>query len=166
MHIRTLNQELFMPQLVKGGKYVFGWTFVHPDGKILIPPEAQSEYGFKANDKLIVMSGSKTSRGFAITTINKIFNTPIFNRIKQFPELYSFRNLEDGYLADGQKIYTWIFLMANGHFKIHPVVLQKFSVNTGDRLIVGRGSGLALAFIKQGTIINEALKHPELQIFR
>jgi hypothetical protein len=74
-------------------------------------------------------------------------------------DICSFRNLENGYLADGQNVYTWTVLDASGYFTIHPDVLQKFSVKTGDRLIVGRGSGLALAFIKQGTIINEALKH-------
>jgi hypothetical protein len=155
-----------MPQLIKGGKYVFGWTFVHPDGTIIIPPEAQEEYNFKPGENLIVMSGSKTSRGFAITTINKILHTPILNRLKQFPMLYSFRRLKNGYVADGWKIYTWTTLDAGGCFIIHPDILQKYSVKPGDKLIAGRGSRLALAFIKQGTIINEALKHPELQIFK
>lgn len=155
-----------MPQLVKGGKYIFGWSIVHPDGTIPVPPDAQEEYLFKANDKLVIMSGSKTSRGFAITTINKILNTPIFTRIKQFPELYSFRKLENGYLADGWKIYTWSTLNNKGYFKIHPDILKKYFIKPGDKLIVGRGSGLALAFIKQGTIVIEALKHPELKTFR
>jgi len=155
-----------MPQLVKGGKYVFGWTIVYPDGSILIPHEAKEEYNFIKGDKLIIMSGSKTSRGFAITTINKILNTPLLNRIKQFPELYLYRKLENGYLAYKENIYTWSTLNSNGYFTIPPDVIQKFFVRPGDKLLVGRGSGLALAFIKQGTIINEAMKHPELQIFR
>ena len=29
-----------MPQLVKGGKHVFGWSLVTAGGEVLIPPEA------------------------------------------------------------------------------------------------------------------------------
>ena len=34
---------------------------------------------------------------------------------------------------------------------------------TNDDLLVGRGSGYALAFIKTGRIVEEALRHPELR---
>jgi len=33
-----------MPQLVKGGKYVFGWSIISEYGGILIPEEALHEY--------------------------------------------------------------------------------------------------------------------------
>ena len=160
------NHQPTMPQLIKGGKYVFGWTIVHSDGAILIPPEAMEEYSFKSNDKLIVMSGSKTSRGFAITTINKILNTPILIRIKQFPMLYSFKKLKNGYIEDSQKIYTWSMLDSAGYFTIHPDILLKYYIEPGNKLLVGKGSGLALAFIKHGTIVWEACRHPELQTFK
>ena len=35
----------------------------------------------------------------------------------------------------------------------------------GDRLLVVRGSGLALGFIAKGPIYQEALKHPEIETF-
>ena len=35
----------------------------------------------------------------------------------------------------------------------------------GDRLLAVRGSGRALGFVAQGPIYDEALKHPELEIF-
>ncbi len=153
-----------MPQLVKRGKYVFGWTIVHPDGFILLPPEAQEEYRFKAGDNLIIMNGSETSGGFAITTFNKIRNTPLLNRINQFPELSSFRNLKNGYLEDNKKIYTWSTLERSGYFIIHPHALKKFFIKPYDKLLVIRGSELAPGFIQKGNIFNEALKHPELKI--
>jgi hypothetical protein len=33
-----------MPQLVKGGKHTFGWSRVGKTGRIIIPPEALTEY--------------------------------------------------------------------------------------------------------------------------
>jgi hypothetical protein len=153
-----------MPQLVKRGKYVFGWTIVHPDGNILLPPEAQEEYRFKAGDKLIIMNGSETSGGFAITTINKILNTPLLNRINQIPELSSSRNLKNGYLEDKKKIYTWSTLENTGYFMMRKDALKKYSIKAYDKLLVVKGSGLALGLIQKGRIFNEALKHPELKI--
>ena len=35
-----------MQQLVKGGKWVFGWIIVSPGGEVQIPPNAFAEYGF------------------------------------------------------------------------------------------------------------------------
>ena len=56
-----------MPQLVKGGKYVFGWSKVSDEGKIVTPSKAFIEYHFKAGEKIILLSGSKTSGGFRLT---------------------------------------------------------------------------------------------------
>jgi hypothetical protein len=36
-----------MPQLVKGGKYVFGWSIVRENNMVKIPAEAFREYGYK-----------------------------------------------------------------------------------------------------------------------
>jgi hypothetical protein len=43
--------------------------------------------------------------------------------------------------------------------------IKKIFINTGDKLLVGRGSGFALAFIKEGMIVEEALNHPALELF-
>ena len=43
-----------MPQLVKGGKYVFGWSVIGEDGGVVIPGEAVLEYGFEPGDTVWV----------------------------------------------------------------------------------------------------------------
>jgi len=55
-----------MPQLVKGGKYVFSWSKVSDEGKIVTLSKAFIEYHLKAGDKIILLSGSKTSGGFGL----------------------------------------------------------------------------------------------------
>ena len=155
-----------MPQLVKGGKYVFGWSYVHPDGMLMIPPEARIEYRFAFGESLIVMSGSKTSKGFAITNHIHIKNTALESMIDQLPEIAQFQELNNEFISYHSRIFTWTILDEYGYIRIPPAVLAKYSVKTGDKILAGRGSGLALAFIKQGTIIEEALKHHELELFK
>ena len=53
-----------MPQLARGGKYVYGWCKVSDGGRIAIPAEAMDDYGLKEHDKVILMSGSRRSGGF------------------------------------------------------------------------------------------------------
>ncbi len=50
-----------MPQLVKGGKWVFGWVVVRAGKKIAVPPEAYREYGFQAGDRAGSASVERTS---------------------------------------------------------------------------------------------------------
>jgi len=154
-----------MPQLVKGGKYVYGWSLVHPDGSIRIPPEAREEYQFSSGEKLIVMSGSKTSRGFALTNHYHLQDTPLESMIEKIPEIWQFRELEKDYISFQARIFTWTILDEKGYIRIPPVTLAKYFIEPGNKILAGRGSGLALALLKQGSIIEEAKNHAELEIF-
>ncbi|MEW6558549.1 MAG: hypothetical protein AB1349_14565, partial [Elusimicrobiota bacterium] len=59
-----------MPRIAKGGKYVFGWSKVGKIGRIVIPKEAMKEYKFEVRERVILMSGSRRSGGFGITTLS------------------------------------------------------------------------------------------------
>ena len=66
-----------MPQLVKGGKWVFGWVIVGPNRELPIPPEAFQEYGFQPREKILFIRGSQTSGGFGISRPEKIQQSKI-----------------------------------------------------------------------------------------
>jgi hypothetical protein len=127
-----------MPQLVKGGKWVFGWCIVGQDVEIRIPPEAHTEYGFQAGETVIITPGSRCSGGFGIGKAEKLANSPL--------QLRSTGQVTIG--ADGQVVL--------------PV---EAGVQPNERLLVVRGSGLALGFVRRGPIFEEALKHPEIETF-
>lgn len=42
-----------MPQIRKGGKYVFGWSQIKEDYTLTLPPEALKEYGLQKDTTLI-----------------------------------------------------------------------------------------------------------------
>jgi hypothetical protein len=56
-----------MPQLSKGGKYVFGWSKIQKDARIRLPDQAIQEYGLIPGDPIILMSGSKTSGALCVS---------------------------------------------------------------------------------------------------
>jgi hypothetical protein len=154
-----------MPQLVKGGKYIFGWIQIRENGKITIPEEAYFEYKFNIDEKGILLSGSKTSGGFGLTSNRLIKNSPIGKMLEGFPELINFQLKEGEIVKINEKFYTWIKIFKDKSFKISENALKSFKIKTNQKLLAGRGSGLALAFIVKGPIYEEAKKHPEIPIF-
>ena len=126
-----------MPQLVKGGKWVFGWVVVQAGKKIAIPPEAYREYGFQAGGEIVFTRGSRRSGGFGV------------GRADKFPALLRQRVLAQGRIG------------RHGRVVLPPEV----GVQVGDRLLAVRGSGYALGFLAQGPIYAAALQHSELVVF-
>ena len=66
-----------MPQLNKGGKFVFGLSVIRPDLTIHIPPQALLEYGATRDGKVIIFTGSKITGGFCITTYSLLSNSKL-----------------------------------------------------------------------------------------
>jgi bifunctional DNA-binding transcriptional regulator/antitoxin component of YhaV-PrlF toxin-antitoxin module len=126
-----------MPQLTKRGKWVFGWVVVDRQRKITLPPEAYREYGFRVEDEVVFLQGSRRSGGFGI------------GRVEKIPAMFEKRILARSRVA------------RRGRVTLPP----ETGVRPGDRLLAVRGSGLALGFLAQGPIYEEALHHPELEVF-
>ena len=143
-------------QLVKGGKHTFGWSAVVEPGRIAIPPEAIAEYGLVDGEKLIVVPGRRTSGGFG--SILAVV-------LEEHPELGQFRVLVGDVVEHQGRPYCWVMLR-HGAIDLAAPTLARYGVNIGDKLLVIRGSGLAVGFAVRGPIVREAMKHGELPVFR
>ena len=131
-----------MPRLVKGGKWTFGWVVIGPEGKITIPPDAWREFGFQAKGEAIFVPGSRRSGGFGVST-PKLMNEASTKLGGGTFRVLAREQFEDGRLT----------------------VPPEVGVKPGDRLLTVRGSCYGLSFVAQGPIYQEAVKHPELEIF-
>ncbi len=128
-----------MPQLAKGGKWVFGWVVVGENNMIQIPPEAFEEYGFSAGETVYFISGSRTSGGFGLGRKSLIENSV----------LHPLRVLNIGQIETNRRI----------------IIPAGINIDPGQSLLTCRGSYVALGFLKQGPIIEEAKNHPELETY-
>jgi hypothetical protein len=70
-----------MPQLAKGGKYVFGISVVKDGYELRVPPEAFREYELNRSGNIILFSGSKTSGGFGINAPHRLLNSKLSDLI-------------------------------------------------------------------------------------
>jgi hypothetical protein len=131
-----------MPRLVKGAKCTYGWVDVGREGEITIPPQAWREFGFRAGEVAIFTPGSRKSGGFAISV------PALAMEAEERMGGAALRELGRGRFDSG-----WV--------RMPP----ELGVQPGDRLLTVRGSCYGLGFVARGPIYEEALKHPELEVF-
>jgi bifunctional DNA-binding transcriptional regulator/antitoxin component of YhaV-PrlF toxin-antitoxin module len=157
-----------MPRLVKGGKYVFGVSKIREDYQIYIPPEALDEYNLQNEEAVVLIAGSKTSGGFSINSIKKLKHS----RLSVLLELLHYNNLTGNFETTRNDIFyirnriiSWAKLSQDGSLHLSHKLAEHLNLNNCAMLIVARGSGNGPGFIAKGPIFDEALKHPELQVF-
>jgi len=149
-----------VPQLVKGGKYVFGWSKVGESGRIVIPPEAVEEYGFRDGDKVFIMPGSRSSGGFGISLPALLKGTSLSSILP--PELERFQTPRGEIIKSGKRTLCWTVVEKGGCIVLPVETLKAYGTGPGALLLSVRGSYLALGFLVRGPIVEEALQHPEL----
>jgi len=149
-----------VPQLVKGGKYVFGWSKVSESGMIVIPPEAVDEYSFRDGDKVFIMSGSRTSGGFGIYLPALLKSTSLSSVLP--PELERFQTPRGEIIKRSKWALCWTVMEKCGCIVLPLEPLKAYGTVPGALLLSVRGSYVALSFLVRGPIIEEALQHPEL----
>ena len=150
-----------MPQLVKGGKYTFGWSRVGDGGEVAVPPEALREYRLEGTRDVILVPGSRTSGGFGIATAESLQGSPLAGTVRADP---ADEVPKGGALEERGRPYHRA-TMHDGRLTVPPEVLAGYGVQPGDRILSVRGSGRAIGFAVRGPIVEEARGHPELDTF-
>ena len=154
-----------MPQLSKGGKYVFGWSRVREDGGIRIPDEAMREYHLKLNEEVVLMSGSKTSEGFSVAKKSSLEQS-VFSRILDSnSKLASYQTEEGETINFPGRHCCWVRIRQGRVISVPPHTLETYGVKPGDRLLSIRGSNIGFALIVRGPIVETAKTHPEIRLF-
>ena len=154
-----------MPQLSKGGKYVFGWSRIHADGGVYIPDEAEREYRLKPNERVILISGSKRSGGFVVAKKSLVEQSAMAAVLTQTPTLAQFQIEEGQTIKFKGRLYGWVRMHPKGLIVLPSHTLEVFHIKPGDRLLSIRGSNIAFVMGAKGPIIEKAREYAEILVF-
>ncbi len=127
-----------MPQLSKGGKWVFGWVIIGEKGEIRIPHDACLEYGFEDGMRVGFTNGSRRSGGFAMGNAHALLNSKIQTRLIAY-----------GIIEKDQMV----------------ILPKELGAKPLENYLAVRGSGLALGFIQQGPIFEIAQEYQGIEMF-
>lgn len=152
-----------MPQLSKGGKYIFGWVKIRPDGEVPVPEETIREYGIQSDEKVILISGSKASGGFVVARRSNLEHSSLSGILSGNPDLTRFETKPGMTIPYKGRLYCWVH-QYEGILSLSTETMGIFSVEPGDNLLVIRGSNLAFVCAKKGPIVEKARKFPGIPV--
>ena len=80
-----------MPQMNKGGKFVFGESVIRPDGWARLPPQAAEEYRIASEGKVYLFTGSKMTGGFCVTRQGLLLSSKLGHILTETPTLLHYK---------------------------------------------------------------------------
>jgi hypothetical protein len=144
-----------MPQLKKGGKFVFGWSLITPEGTVTIPQQAFDEYTLKSSNKVILISGSKRTGGFCVSSRSLIEQSDIHGLFDQYPSLSDYGTNEGEFVKYKGRFYCWVNLN-NNSITLSREMMKMLDVKIGNKLLSIRGSDIAFVMGAKGPLIERA----------
>ncbi|NLK90638.1 MAG: hypothetical protein GX274_03560 [Clostridiales bacterium] len=154
-----------MPQLSKGGKYIFGWTKIKENGEIIIPEEIVRKYDLDLEKNLILITGSKTSGGFCVSSRALLIKSGIAELLITNPRLLDFSIAEESPIKIKGRSYLWIRFRCNNTIRLKKETMNFLGIKEGDFLLAIKGSNLSSVFAVKGPIVEKARGYPNIKVF-
>lgn len=147
-----------MPQMTKGGKYIFGWSKIGQNGELTFPTMAVKEYNLQEETCIYIVSGSKQTGGFSVMTEPLLSHSKLKNILKENPSLAD-KSLREGELIvyKGRK-YGWLTLNEDT-VHLPEDLMKNFDIEIGDKLLAIRSSDIAFTMGVKGTLIDKAINY-------
>ncbi len=153
-----------MPQLNKGGKFVFGLSVINPNLIIHIPPRALLEYNVLRDGKVIIFTGSKITGGFCVTTYPLLSNSKLSHILEECPVLRDCQLSEGEFIQYKGRKYAWINIDKDGAVKLTQNTLDVLELKTGMELLSIRSSDIAFTMGAKGPLLEKAYNfHGEIK---
>lgn len=149
-----------MPQLNKGGKYVFGWSMIRNNGEIYFPPAVLEEYSLMSDPEIIIFTGSKVTGGFCVTNRKMLQASKLQHILKDLPELT--KHLEKGpgdFMGYKGRSYAWLPLSPNGSIKMPVHTMSFLNLISGAKLMSIRSSDIAFTMGAKGPLVDKGLNY-------
>lgn len=149
-----------MPQLNKGGKFVFGKSIIRENLALQFPPQAISEYDICSEGKIILFTGAKATGGFCVTRKGLFLPSLLGHILKENPALCDFSLPEGSFLPYKGRKYCWISISSRGKIQLTEELLQALSLSRGMELLSIRSSDIAFTMGAKGPLLERAARYP------
>ena len=132
-----------MPQMNRGGKFIFGRSLVHEDGTVRLPDQAAEEYGLTAGSRVYLFTGSKVTGGFCVTRKGLLEPSKLGHILTDNPALQSYQTAEGEFIKYKGRSYCWVNISENGIIQLNQQILDFLNLKIGMELLSIRSSDIA-----------------------
>ena len=145
-----------MPQLNKGGKFVFGLSVIHENRSVQIPPQAINEYRLSNENKIIISTGSKITGGFCVTSYPLLSSSKLSHILKECPTLNDSSIFPGTLIPYKGRSYSWLPFNANGTIILTSDLMNELNLCIGTELLSIRSSDIAFTMGAKGPLLEKA----------
>ena len=132
-----------MPQMNKGGKFIFGKSLIRDNLTIHIPTQALTEYNATAEGKVYLFTGSKVTGGFCVTRKGLLEPSKLGNILTDNLALQKYQTTEGEFIKYKGRSYCWITISENGVIQLNQQILDFLNLKIGMKLLSIRSSDIA-----------------------
>ncbi len=148
-----------MPQMNKGGKFIFGKSLIRNDGVLQFPAQAIEEYDIAVEGKVYLFTGSKSTGGFCVTRKGLLEPSKLGHILTEMPELRDYAANPGAFIKYKGRFYTWVEISIDGKILLTNEMREFLKVEVGMRLLSIRSSDIAFTMGAYGRLVEESMKH-------
>ncbi len=145
-----------MPQINKGGKFIFGRSLIRDDGTLQFPPQAMVEYTITAERKVYLFTGSKSTGGFCVTRQGLLGPSKLGHILTETPQLKNYETASGEFVKYKGRSYTWIDITEDGIIRLTSKMMDFLGIAPGMKLLSIRSSNIAFTMGAKGPLVETA----------
>lgn len=144
-----------MPQMNKGGKFIFGRSVIRANGVVQIPPQAIEEYQITKEGKIYLFTGSKSTGGFCVTRKGLIEPSKLGHILTEKPDLRHYTSERGAFVKYKGRSYCWTTISNDGKIMLSRSMMDFLEVSPGDGLLSIRSSDIAFTMGAKGPLLEK-----------
>lgn len=148
-----------MPQMNKGGKFIFGKSLIRDDLSLRFPPQAINEYSITSEQRVFLFTGSRSTGGFCVTRKGLILPSALGHILTALPELCSYELPEGSFTKYKGRAYCWVSIADSGSIQLTGKMLDFLHLQTGMELLSIRSSDIAFTMGAKGPLLEKAANY-------
>lgn len=145
-----------MPQMNKGGKYIFGMSVIREDGSIQFPTQAVEEYRIADEGKVYLFTGSKSTGGFCVTRRGLLLPSKLGKILEETPALRDYTAKQDEWIPYKGRLYCWTEISPCGKIVLTAEMMVFLNITPGMQLLSIRSSDIAFTMGAKGPLLEKA----------
>lgn len=160
------REEIVMPQMNKGGKFIFGKSLIREDGVIRLPEQAISEYDITSEGRVYLFTGSKSTGGFCVTRKGLLEPSLLGHILTETDGLKDYTAEQGKFIKYKGRSYSWTNITDDGKIILSKEMMSFLKIEPGMKLLSIRSSDIAFTMGAYGRLLEESMKHEdEIPVF-
>lgn len=148
-----------MPQMNKGGKFIFGKSIIRDKGLLQFPEQAIREYDITAEGKVYLFTGSKSTGGFCVTRKGLLAPSKLGHILADMPSLGEYLSEPGEFIRYKGRSYAWVEITPVGRIILTEESMAFLEIGIGMKLLSIRSSNIAFTMGAYGRLVEESMKH-------